>query len=91
MCDGCPDITVHGDELVWSCRLGREAEVRRLGADGAEAGGEEAGGGLTAPQTPGRLPGDVEGVVAGVALRDVSPHAHALGGGSRRRLRGLLQ
>lgn len=21
MCDGCPDITVHGDELVWSCRL----------------------------------------------------------------------
>lgn len=21
MCDGCPDMTVHGDELVWSCRL----------------------------------------------------------------------
>ena len=21
MCDGCPDITVHNDELVWSCRL----------------------------------------------------------------------
>ncbi|MBL1215070.1 MAG: radical SAM protein [Ignavibacteriae bacterium] len=21
MCDGCPDITVHKDELVWSCRL----------------------------------------------------------------------
>ena len=21
MCDGCPDITVHEDELVWSCRL----------------------------------------------------------------------
>ncbi len=21
MCDGCPDITVHGDDLVWSCRL----------------------------------------------------------------------
>ncbi len=21
MCDGCPDITVHGDRLVWSCRL----------------------------------------------------------------------
>lgn len=21
MCDGCPDITVHNDRLVWSCRL----------------------------------------------------------------------
>jgi hypothetical protein len=21
MCDGCPDITVYGDELVWSCRM----------------------------------------------------------------------
>jgi hypothetical protein len=21
MCDGCPDITVHKDNLVWSCRL----------------------------------------------------------------------
>ncbi|MFO0722490.1 MAG: radical SAM protein [Myxococcota bacterium] len=21
MCDGCPDMTVHGDELVWSCRM----------------------------------------------------------------------
>ena len=21
MCDGCPDVTVHGGELVWSCRL----------------------------------------------------------------------
>jgi MoaA/NifB/PqqE/SkfB family radical SAM enzyme len=21
MCDACPDITVHGDQLVWSCRL----------------------------------------------------------------------
>ena len=21
MCDGCPDITVHEDKLVWSCRL----------------------------------------------------------------------
>jgi hypothetical protein len=21
MCDGCPDITVHNNELVWSCRL----------------------------------------------------------------------
>jgi organic radical activating enzyme len=21
MCDGCPDITVHNDKLVWSCRL----------------------------------------------------------------------
>jgi len=21
MCDGCPDITVHDDQLVWSCRL----------------------------------------------------------------------
>jgi hypothetical protein len=21
MCDGCPDIMVHEDKLVWSCRL----------------------------------------------------------------------
>jgi hypothetical protein len=21
MCDGCPDITVWGDDIVWSCRL----------------------------------------------------------------------
>jgi len=21
MCDGCPDVTVHQGELVWSCRL----------------------------------------------------------------------
>jgi hypothetical protein len=21
MCDGCPDITVYNDELVWSCRM----------------------------------------------------------------------
>jgi len=26
MCDGCPDITVHGDELVWSCRLEERKE-----------------------------------------------------------------
>jgi len=24
MCDGCPDITVWNDELVWSCRLGEQ-------------------------------------------------------------------
>ncbi len=28
MCDGCPDITVHGDRLVWSCRL---EELNNLG------------------------------------------------------------
>ena len=21
MCDGCPDVTVHNNQLVWSCRL----------------------------------------------------------------------
>jgi hypothetical protein len=21
MCDGCPDITVYKDELIWSCRM----------------------------------------------------------------------
>jgi hypothetical protein len=21
MCDGCPDITVYDDKLVWSCRM----------------------------------------------------------------------
>jgi hypothetical protein len=21
MCDGCPDMTIHEDKLVWSCRL----------------------------------------------------------------------
>jgi hypothetical protein len=29
MCDGCPDITVFEDRLVWSCRLG---ELTRFGA-----------------------------------------------------------
>ncbi len=28
MCDGCPDITVHNGELVWSCRL---EEQKRFG------------------------------------------------------------
>jgi hypothetical protein len=28
MCDGCPDITVWNDRLVWSCRLG---ELERFG------------------------------------------------------------
>ncbi len=28
MCDSCPDITVYGDELVWSCRL---EELMRCG------------------------------------------------------------
>jgi len=28
MCDGCPDITVWGDELVWSCRL---EELKQFG------------------------------------------------------------
>jgi predicted DNA-binding protein (MmcQ/YjbR family) len=28
MCDGCPDITVHEDNLVWSCRL---EELRNFG------------------------------------------------------------
>lgn len=26
MCDGCPDITVHNGELVWSCRLDERME-----------------------------------------------------------------
>ena len=26
MCDGCPDITVHEGELVWSCRLEERLE-----------------------------------------------------------------
>ncbi len=26
MCDGCPDITVWGDELVWSCRMEEQME-----------------------------------------------------------------
>jgi len=29
MCDGCPDITVHNGELVWSCRL---EELKQFGA-----------------------------------------------------------
>lgn len=28
MCDGCPDATIHGDRLVWSCRMG---ELDRFG------------------------------------------------------------
>jgi hypothetical protein len=28
MCDGCPDITVHGGKLYWSCRL---EEIKRYG------------------------------------------------------------
>ena len=28
MCDGCPDMTVYDDELVWSCRL---EEMKRYG------------------------------------------------------------
>ena len=28
MCDGCPDMTVHRGELVWSCRLD---ELKRHG------------------------------------------------------------
>ena len=28
MCDGCPDITIWEDRLVWSCRLG---EMTRFG------------------------------------------------------------
>ena len=28
MCDGCPDVTVWGDEIVWSCRL---EEMKRFG------------------------------------------------------------
>ena len=26
MCDGCPDMTVHDGELVWSCRLEERLE-----------------------------------------------------------------
>jgi len=26
MCDGCPDMTVHNGELVWSCRLEERME-----------------------------------------------------------------
>ena len=26
MCDGCPDITVHEGEFVWSCRLDERKE-----------------------------------------------------------------
>ena len=29
MCDGCPDITVHDGELVWSCRM---EEVKDFGS-----------------------------------------------------------
>ena len=47
MCDGCPDITVHDGQLVWSCRMEelvefgtflrtvpKEAEARRYRAAG---------------------------------------------------------
>jgi len=30
MCDGCPDITVHEDRLVWSCRMD---EIERYGTN----------------------------------------------------------
>lgn len=50
MCDACPDITVHDDELVWSCRLeerikfGGFAHVvtRKAAAARAAAAGESA-------------------------------------------------
>lgn len=30
MCDGCPDVTVHNDELVWSCRLDERLRYGRF-------------------------------------------------------------
>jgi hypothetical protein len=41
MCDGCPDMTVYNDELVWSCRL-EERKIfgtflRSVGAVDSEA------------------------------------------------------
>jgi hypothetical protein len=30
MCDSCPDVTVHGDELVWSCRLDERLKFGQL-------------------------------------------------------------
>jgi hypothetical protein len=30
MCDSCPDVTVHKDELVWSCRLDERLKFGQL-------------------------------------------------------------
>jgi hypothetical protein len=29
MCDGCPDITVYKDELIWSCRMEEQKQTSR--------------------------------------------------------------
>jgi len=51
MCDGCPDMTVHEDQLVWSCRLEelksfgcflRTVPVENLGSVAAEPGAGRA-------------------------------------------------
>jgi hypothetical protein len=51
MCDGCPDITVHDGELVWSCRL---EERIKYGAFASRAVPREAEETVDVPaQAPG--------------------------------------
>jgi hypothetical protein len=42
MCDGCPDITVHDGQLVWSCRLEEQLKfgcwIRAVPKSGAPVG-----------------------------------------------------
>jgi hypothetical protein len=47
MCDGCPDITVHEGELVWSCRL---EERIKYGAFASRAVPKEARETVDAPE-----------------------------------------
>lgn len=55
MCDGCPDMTVHNGELVWSCRLDERLRygcflnaAPRCGAQ--KSAGETKGNGEKAPE-----------------------------------------
>jgi hypothetical protein len=65
MCDACPDITVHEDELVWSCRLEermkfggfargvpRKAAVARAAAAGESAWPPDTTGPAMRPGAP---------------------------------------
>jgi hypothetical protein len=49
MCDGCPDMTVWNDQLVWSCRMDEQERYGRnlvaFPKEGANKGNGAAGSG----------------------------------------------
>jgi hypothetical protein len=79
MCDGCPDMTVHNGELVWSCRLDERLRYGCFLSAAPKHAAERAAAGSAAvveastPSLASRGPGKPRGTARARGERSVRP------------------